>query len=88
MNLCSIAQTAGTRVGTIRMTQHNTVTEARATARALRKAVGALLGRRVRSGSSHELLTGPAGRLVSNPTPLSAADIDPANLAMDSETEG
>ncbi len=46
-DLCPIARASHTRMGTIQMTQHNTVTEARAAARALRKVVGALLGKRV-----------------------------------------
>jgi len=37
------ARTSGTRVGSIRMTQHNTVAEARAAARAVRKVAGAVL---------------------------------------------
>ena len=47
LDLCPIAQGAHTRIGTIQMTQHNTVGEARAAARALRKVVSALLGRGV-----------------------------------------
>ena len=41
------ARTAGTRVAAIRLTQHNTVGEARAAARAVRKVAGVLLGRKV-----------------------------------------
>lgn len=41
------ARQAGTRLGGIRISQHNTVAEARAAARAVRKIVAALLGRAV-----------------------------------------
>lgn len=47
LDLAPNAMTAGERVASIQMTQHNTVSEARAAVRAVRKVVGALLGRAV-----------------------------------------
>ncbi len=44
---CPLAQSSGTRLGGVRMTQHNTVGEARSAARAVRKIVSALSGRQV-----------------------------------------
>ena len=43
---CPNARTLGERVAAVRVTQHNTVGEARAAARAIRKVAGALLGER------------------------------------------
>ena len=47
LDTAPIARTAGTRIGAVRMTQHNTVGEAKVAARAVRKIVGALLDRKV-----------------------------------------
>lgn len=44
---CPFARSAGTRIGGVQMTQHNTVGEAKTAGRAVRKIVSALLGRRV-----------------------------------------
>ena len=47
LDACPNARTFGERVAAIRMTQHNTVGEAKAAARAVRKVAGVLLGRKV-----------------------------------------
>jgi len=47
LNVAPNASTTAVRIGGVRLTQHNTVGEARAAARAVRKIVGALLGEKV-----------------------------------------
>ena len=47
LDIAPIAAGSGTCIGGVRMTQHNTVSEAKAAARAVRKIVAALLGEKV-----------------------------------------